>query len=620
MDSSVVYLSNSLVEVTSIDLVNNTEERCDAWKFSLIGRLDLSRLKFSDVTVSLKNQWKLKGQCKMIPLGKGFFTIKLDSEIDKMTIKSGKWEVYNQVLWIRNWIPDFRPENHRTSAAMIWVHLPGLSLEYWDEKTLFTICRALGTPVKVDEATLNYDNGYYARVLVNIYFANKIPNKLWIKTKFGGFMHNVILIKPPKFCDHCKIVGHLNMECRVKNFSPQEVTKPTVNLTPKSTTHSQGIKFDISDTLFCSGNQHKGYVSNSKEADNCETPLMQFQSVGVGHQVNPVDISAEDSAVEKSVINFINGKDGSMSEERVPTTSWSKIIQKPSTSKTKPAPLQQKEVIAKNKAQQVNNKYNFRKNQGKGVVFIAEPKISCNATFCNKLNLPGMQIMVIHNSVLNKKGNIWLFWNKHLPTPTVISMSTQMITVNIGGNLISGIHAHVGEVQRRNLWAKMEVISKLNLPWLAIGDFNAFLTAEEKSGGITPNTRNMLEFNNCLDKCDLMQASKSGCEYSWSNCQHGAKRILCNLDKAVINNLWIQKYEGWSYKVGLRIASDHSPLLRGCVRCPKPKNVPQKFQKIWIEHPNFMEVVKKCWSEQVQGDPTFVFQSKLKKLKRVLVD
>ncbi|XP_026451545.1 uncharacterized protein LOC113351837 [Papaver somniferum] len=64
--------------------------------------------------------------------------------------------------------------------------------------------------------------------------------------------------------------------------------------------------------------------------------------------------------------------------------------------------------------------------------------------------------MVIHNSVLNKKGNIWLFWNKHLPTPTVISMSTQMITVNIGGNLISGIHAHVGAVQRRNLGSEME--------------------------------------------------------------------------------------------------------------------------------------------------------------------
>ncbi|XP_026399762.1 uncharacterized protein LOC113295646 [Papaver somniferum] len=187
------------------------------------------------------------------------------------------------------------------------------------------------------------------------------------------------------------------------------------------------------------------------------------------------------------------------------------------------------------------------------VVFIAEPKINCNAAFCNKLNLSGMQNMVIHNSLFNKKGNIWLFWNKNLPTPTVVSMSTLMITVNIGGNLVYGVHAHVGVVQRRNLWTEMEVISRFNLPWLAIGDFNAFLTAEENFGGRAPNTRNMLEFNNCLDKCELQQASKSLC---------------------------------WNYKVGLRIASDHSPLLDGCV----------------------------------EGDPTFVFQSKLKKLKKGLVE
>ncbi|XP_026451540.1 uncharacterized protein LOC113351829 [Papaver somniferum] len=287
-----------------------------------------------------------------------------------MTIKAGKWEVHNQVLWIRNWIPDFRPQNHRASQAMIWVHLPGLSLEYWDEATLFTICKALGTPVKVDEATLNFYNGYYARVLVNIDLAGKIPNKLWIKTKFGGFMQNVILTKPPKFCDHCKIVGHLQIECRAKTSSPHEVTKSTVNATPKSTNQSQGMKFDICDPLFCSGNQHKGSAPNNSasEVENCETPII---SVGVGHHVNHVNISAgmfgslqnsseeeniiemhkdsvnkvqivdkkdtslqgneiisptiiqqvaEDNAVE-SVINFINGKDGSMSEERIPTTS-----------------------------------------------------------------------------------------------------------------------------------------------------------------------------------------------------------------------------------------------------------------------------------------------------------
>ncbi|XP_026420217.1 uncharacterized protein LOC113316214 [Papaver somniferum] len=209
-----------------------------------------------------------------------------------------------------------------------------------------------------------------------------------------------------------------------------------------------------------------------------------------------------------------------------------------------------------------------------------------------------MQNKVIHNSVSNKKGNIWLFWSKTLPEPTVVSMSSQMITVSVGGFLVSGVHAHVGVVQRRFLWTKMELISDLKQPWMTIGDFNSITSSEEKIGGRTVNRKSMQEFNTCLANCELIQAPKNGLQHSWSNCQHGNRRILCNLDRVVYNQLWFQKNEDWSYKVGLRIASDHSPLLGGNVAVPKPKNVLWKFQKMWSSHPGFMEVVLQCWSEE----------------------
>ncbi|XP_026459817.1 uncharacterized protein LOC113360529 [Papaver somniferum] len=213
MEVPAVDLVTHVEECPSIDLIdNNSEDRYDVWKFSLIGRLDFFRIKFVDVVISLKNQWKLTCSCKMIPLGKGFFTIKLENMEDKNSIKAGKWEVADRVLRVRNWMPNFRPENQSTSSTMVWVHYPGLSFEYWDEKTLFTISRAIGTPVKVDEVTLNYENGLYARVLVDIDLAQKIPNKLWIKNKYGGFMQNVLLTKLPKFCPNCKIIGHTQPE------------------------------------------------------------------------------------------------------------------------------------------------------------------------------------------------------------------------------------------------------------------------------------------------------------------------------------------------------------------------------------------------------------------------
>ncbi|XP_026430512.1 uncharacterized protein LOC113327547 [Papaver somniferum] len=88
----------------------------------------------------------------------------------------------------------------------------------------------------------------------------------------------------------------------------------------------------------------------------------------------------------------------------------------------------------------------------------------------------------------------------------------------------------------------------------------------------------------------------------------------------VFNQKWMQKYEDWGYKVGLKIVSDHSPLLGGCANIPKPQNVSRKFQKMWISHPDFLNVVKESWSAEVNGDPAFIFMKKLKELKRILND
>ncbi|XP_026417183.1 uncharacterized protein LOC113312664 [Papaver somniferum] len=226
--------------------------------------------------------------------------------------------------------------------------------------------------------------------------------------------------------------------------------------------------------------------------------------------------------------------------------------------------------------------------------------------------------MVIHNSTSSTKGNLCLFWNASLSTPQVISMSSQMVTVSIGEVLVSGVHAHVKKSQRKFLWSEMEIISQIQKPWVVLGDFNAIISPEEKFGGKAPNIISMMDFFHCLNECNLIQAPSTGQQYTWSNCQQGTKRILCVLDRVFFNSLWLQKYGDWGYKVGLRIVSDHAPLLCGCASIPRPKNVPWKFQKMWIDHPSFLSEVKKVWNENIIGDLFFIFMQKLKKLKKVL--
>ncbi|XP_026383637.1 uncharacterized protein LOC113279146 [Papaver somniferum] len=192
------------------------EESLSEWRFSLISRLDFFKMKMEVPATSLRKQWAIKGTLQFIPLGKGFFIIKLDNEVDRNIIWKDLWMVESQTLKLRAWEPNFNPETQKTSSTFVWVSFPGLSIEYWKESIILQMGSKLGRAIKVDEITLKREIGYYASVLGEIDLTKYIPSKVIVESKYGKFEHVIQLSKMPKFCHHCKIVGHLTAECRAK--------------------------------------------------------------------------------------------------------------------------------------------------------------------------------------------------------------------------------------------------------------------------------------------------------------------------------------------------------------------------------------------------------------------
>lgn len=88
-------------------------------RFSLIGRLDFQKNSLEVAGKSLKSQWRLKGDYQLIPLGKGFFVIKLENAEDKTHVWSGFWEVETQSAKLRNWEPNFKPANQKSSIVFV---------------------------------------------------------------------------------------------------------------------------------------------------------------------------------------------------------------------------------------------------------------------------------------------------------------------------------------------------------------------------------------------------------------------------------------------------------------------------------------------------------------------
>ncbi|XP_026396268.1 uncharacterized protein LOC113290895 [Papaver somniferum] len=259
--------------------------------------------------------------------------------------------------------------------------------------------------------------------------------------------------------------------------------------------------------------------------------------------------------------------------------------------------------------------YSLVKTNNPSLVWVVEPKIKVQKS---GMKLPGMHHKIIHNSKDNNKGNIWLFWNCSIQAPIVIQSSSQCITVEVGGVLVTGIHANSYTVNRRDLWKDLYETSLLEKPWLLIGDFNIVLNADEKKGGRSPLNSAMSDFNDSVDACGLIQAPKSGLEFSWCNGRAGNKRILCNLDRALFNLKWLDSFSGWHYHVAARGISDHGPLIGSDTLIGRALNTPFRFQQMWLTHLSSLKVVIDSWNEDITGNPIFIFMNKLKRLKKVL--
>ncbi|XP_026419801.1 uncharacterized protein LOC113315757 [Papaver somniferum] len=240
-NSATVFISDVVID-----------ESLEEWKFSLIGRLDLVKLKLIVAETNLRKQWKFTGKCQIIPIGRGFFIIKLENGVDMKHIYEGFWEVETQVLRLRYWERDFKPELQKTSSAFVWVVFPGLSIEYWKENILMTMGTAIRRSSRVDDTTLKKEIGYYASILVEVDLSKANPNKVWIESKYGKFEQAVRVYNVPKFCNHCKMIGYYVAECRIKRREQAQKEKthdvpPQQHwrYTPKKAPAKPVVGFDI---------------------------------------------------------------------------------------------------------------------------------------------------------------------------------------------------------------------------------------------------------------------------------------------------------------------------------------------------------------------------------------
>ena len=257
------------------------------------------------------------------------------------------------------------------------------------------------------------------------------------------------------------------------------------------------------------------------------------------------------------------------------------------------------------------------------LVCIAEPMVTFNsisAAYWDSLNLSALTF----NSRGTLAPNLWLLTSSACADPLVISISDQQVTVRCTFDHIPSqftfVYASTSPIKRRDLWADfISLRPQTQVPWMAIGDFNAILGAHEQMGGGRPSQASCAEFSNMSDTCNFTHLNTSGAAFTWSNGWRSRGRTERRLDRSLCDISW---FDSWPHSncIALpKVVSDHNPLIFSGSRVLRNGHRPFRFQSMWVQHPSFRETVTHCWRNTVvYGCPMFIILQKLKALKTCL--
>jgi hypothetical protein len=129
----------------------------------------------------------------MVSLGRGFYEFHFDSFEDmRLVWSSGTINLKPGLMRLTKWTNDFNTSTPRQTHAQIWIRLMELPQEYWRQRTLFEIASAIGTPLSLDESTINRTFGHYARVLVDMDLSRLVFDEVMVEREGFTFKIQVV--------------------------------------------------------------------------------------------------------------------------------------------------------------------------------------------------------------------------------------------------------------------------------------------------------------------------------------------------------------------------------------------------------------------------------------------
>lgn len=225
----------------------------------------------------------------------------------------------------------------------------------------------------------------------------------------------------------------------------------------------------------------------------------------------------------------------------------------------------------------------------------------------------------IHGGSINSK--IWVMWREDILV-NQIQWHEQHITCHVLKNdsqtMCSFIYAKCRRYQRMILWDDLiSIANNISVPWLVGGDFNVITMNKEKKGTHPPDINAIMDFNNFIMRAGLSDTGYVGHDFTWCNNRSGDDKVWERLDRFLVNGPFISAFSNPKVTHLPMASSDHCPLLVQSINDNRFKSR-FHFNRMWITHPSFRDVVESSWNGHIHDNPLINFGLKLKRLRSVL--
>ncbi|XP_060960190.1 uncharacterized protein LOC115703873 [Cannabis sativa] len=206
-----------------------------------------------------------------------------------------------------------------------------------------------------------------------------------------------------------------------------------------------------------------------------------------------------------------------------------------------------------------------------------------------------------------KSGGVALLWRDEEDVQ-VLEYGVSYIYVVICGYdrghwRMTGMYGEPNRNLRKRTWDLIwELKSKSTLPWCIIGDLNNVTSQEDKKGG-NPYPRWLVEgFNDTLVDCGLHDLELYGYPYTWERSRGKPEWVEVRIDRALVNQSWLDFFP-LAKLFNLEVStSDHTPLNLVLVNeVVVARNHVFRFENAWLKEPLFFEIVKSCWGNDASS-------------------